>query len=145
MEAGRLNHPRSLCMGKNGDIIIADMQNHRVQIFNPAGRLVRSFGKQGNNPGEFQYPHTIASDKSGMIAVGDNGGVRIQFFTSPGQFLGYIRFDRENPLPPNVKAADLAFDSIGALYIVDSEGLRVLKILPQEIEGILKRTGNITE
>jgi len=137
-DAGRLNHSQSLAIGRNGDLVIADTQNHRVEIFTPGGRLVQSFGNKGGSPGEFQFPHTVAADKSGMIAVGDNGGARIQFFTPLGQYLGQIRFASGDQSMTRVKAADLAFDSISALYIVDSEGQRVLKIPPQDMERILK-------
>ncbi len=137
-DAGKLNHPQSLALGRSGDLVIADTQNHRVEIFTPGGRFVQSFGKRGNNPGEFQFPHAITVDTSGMIAVGDNGGARIQFFSPLGQYLGKLGFLEGDQVAPKVKAADVAFDSISALYIVDSEGQRILKIPPQDLDRILE-------
>jgi DNA-binding beta-propeller fold protein YncE len=137
-KTGEMNHPRGISLGKNGEICIADTQNHRIEIFWPNGVLIRSFGIKGELPGMLSFPHTIAVDNSGLIAVGDRGGARIQFFSALGDFLGEIRFDREDSGPQEAKAESIAFDGIGALYIIDGLGKRVLKIPPVQINEALE-------
>lgn len=136
-KTGEFKNPKSFSLGKNGDIYITDTQNHRIEIFWPNGILIRSFGIKGELPGMLSFPHTISVDINGLIAVGDRGGARIQFFSPLGDFFGGIRFDRKGA-QQEVGAESMAFDSIGALYIVDSLGKRVLKIPPVQINEALE-------
>ena len=57
---GQLNHPLSLAVDSSGLVFVADTYNHRICIFNNAGRFVRSFGTCGNNEKQFNCPQGIA-------------------------------------------------------------------------------------
>ena len=47
----------------DGNIIVADEDNHRVQVFRPDGTFVRSFGTQGSGAGQMSYPIGVAVDR----------------------------------------------------------------------------------
>jgi DNA-binding beta-propeller fold protein YncE len=47
---------------------------------------VKSWGKHGKGPGEFNLVHTIAADAQGNIYVGDRTNRRIQVFDGDGNF-----------------------------------------------------------
>ncbi len=128
--AGELNRPRGLALGEGGEVFIADTDNHRVQVFAQSGKFLRRFGEKGKGRGQFMFPYAIAASFEGRIAVADRGGLRIQFFTPFGKYLGGINFDKGTAGAPDVRIDALDFDSIGALYVVDGQGRRVLKFFP---------------
>ncbi len=107
-------------------IYVADSCNHRIQIFSPDGKWLRTYGKAGSGPGELSYPYDIRVDKAGRQYVCEFGNSRIQVFDAndkpleiiggpggaPGQF--------SNPW-------SIALDSEGNLYVADSQNHRVQK------------------
>jgi hypothetical protein len=64
-------------------IVVTDSGNHRVQVFERNNDeeiiFIKSWGKNGSNPGEFKYPGAIAVDSYGQIYIGDTTK-RIQVF-----------------------------------------------------------------
>ena len=58
--------------------VYACRYNHRVQIFDPNGNFLRSFGCQGTGDGKFSYPWGITTDPLGFIYVCDKENHRVQ-------------------------------------------------------------------
>ena len=57
-----------------GDIFISDGYiNSRIAKADKDGNWIKSWGKRGNNPGEFNTPHNIVADSQGRIYVADRG------------------------------------------------------------------------
>ena len=50
-------------------------------------KFVRTWGGEGDDPGEFNSPLGIATDADGNVYVGDTGNTRIQKFDSNGNFI----------------------------------------------------------
>ncbi|MBW2059852.1 MAG: hypothetical protein JRJ26_20410, partial [Deltaproteobacteria bacterium] len=44
---GTLDGPRDIEIDKDGTIFVVDGNNHRIAVFDPDGRLIRSFGDSG--------------------------------------------------------------------------------------------------
>ena len=43
------NHPRGIAIDqRNGNIVVADTENHQIQIVDENGHLLNKFGSQGN-------------------------------------------------------------------------------------------------
>lgn len=61
----------------DGAVIVADQGNHRVQVFDRSGVLVRSFGFKGHELGRLHNPRGIAVGEHGMFAVADYGNHRV--------------------------------------------------------------------
>lgn len=57
----------------NGELIVLDIGNKKVKIYNREAKLLRSFGEEGNGPGEFAGPSTILAAKD-IFCVKDVGG-----------------------------------------------------------------------
>lgn len=55
----------------NNQILVSDSNNHRIQVFEPDGRFVRSFGRQGNREGQFDCINGIFVDSMSNIFVVD--------------------------------------------------------------------------
>ena len=72
---------------RNGDLYVADgYRNARVHQFSPDGKLVKSWGESGTDPGQFNIVHNIDIDEDGWVYVADRENHRIQVFDTDGRF-----------------------------------------------------------
>ena len=85
------NAPSAILVAPNGDIFIGDGHggntNARMLKFSKDGKFIKTWGKKGTAPGDFETPHTLAMDSRGRLFVGDRGNNRIQIFDQDGTFL----------------------------------------------------------
>jgi len=102
LQAPQSQLARRLAIYEN-EIFLVDHAYACVQVYNPKGKLLRSWGKRGKKPGEFQYPWGIAVI-DGIVFVVDAGNYRIQAFNVEGSFL----FECSPPKPPSPQRRDLA-------------------------------------
>lgn len=86
---GQMKQPRQLAYDKrNGDIYVADRNNHRIVVLGIDGVERRSWGSNGTGDGQFDTPHGIALDPSrNLVFVGDTMNDRIQVFDTQGNYL----------------------------------------------------------
>lgn len=86
---GELTNPHGFCLGMDEEIIVADTNNHRIQIFDRDGRVKHMFGTNGREDGQLWYPRKVAYlRRSNKIIVCDRGveRSRMQVFNSSGVF-----------------------------------------------------------
>lgn len=60
------------------EIVVADKDNHRIQVFNEKGEFLLKFGERGRTPGMFNYPWGVAVNAYNQIAVSDTRNHRVQ-------------------------------------------------------------------
>lgn len=82
-----LNGPKHLCIDAEGNVIIADTENHAIRVYHPSdGRIERiaGTGKQGaagegGDPlaVELNRPHGVAIDPDGCLYIADSSNHRI--------------------------------------------------------------------
>ena len=88
------NSPSAVLVAPNGDIFVADGHggntNARIVKFSPEGKFIKSWGRKGSAPGEFDIPHTLAMDSRGRLFVGDRQNNRIQIFDQDGNFIDQL-------------------------------------------------------
>ena len=115
------NRPSAVVVAANGDIFVADGHgspanskvNARIVKFNKDGKFIKSWGKLGTAPGEFNGPHTIALDSKGRLFVGDRSNNRIQIFDQNGKFIAeWKQFGRPS---------GIFIDKDDTMYVADSE------------------------
>jgi len=132
------NRPSDVIVGPNGDIFVADGHggdsNARIVKFSKDGKFIKSWGKKGIAPGEFDTPHGLAFDSKGRLFVADRNNNRIQIFDQEGSFIEqWTQFSRPSRIFIDVK------DNI---YVADSESNSVRRH-PGWKRGI--RIGNISD
>jgi DNA-binding beta-propeller fold protein YncE len=82
------NGPTDVAVAPNGDVFVADGHvNSRIVKFTSDGTFIKTWGKRGTGPGEFNVPHTMFFDSRGRLFVGDRSNKRIQIFDQDGNFL----------------------------------------------------------
>ena len=111
------NAPSAVLTAPNGDIFVADGHggntNARIVKFDKTGKFIKSWGKKGSAPGEFDGPHTLAMDSQGRLFVGDRGNNRIQIFDQDGKFLDqWMQFSRPS---------GVYIDKNDVIYVADFE------------------------
>ena len=80
---GEFNHPSLLSVNKEGQLMVCDSGNDRVQLFDlSSGKFVAKFGSEGSSTGEFNRPVSTAILDDGRIVVSDCENHRIQIFDS---------------------------------------------------------------
>lgn len=84
-ENGTFLGPTNVAVDRQGMIYVADTLNYRVQILDANGKFVRTFGAQGDRPGEFIRPKGIAVDSEGHVYVADAEFNNFQILTPEGQ------------------------------------------------------------
>jgi len=74
-------------LSPQGEIYVADgYGNSRVHKYTPDGRLLKSWGTSGTDPGEFNIVHNIVCDDAGWVYVADRENHRIQVFDGDGRY-----------------------------------------------------------
>ena len=123
---GDLFHPTNIAFAPNGDLLVVDTSNFRVQRFTRDGVAVRSFGEAGQVPGTFARPKGIAVDRAGRIYVGDSAFQNVQLFDPDGKLLLYFGQpggDREGLNLPTDVVID--YDNVGHFTRYAAPGFRI--------------------
>ena len=109
------DRPTGVAVAPNGDIFVTDGhgQNNRVVKFSKDGQFIKTWGKTGAGPGEFDQPHDISIGGSqGWVFVADRSNNRVQIFDQDGNFIdAWKQFGR--PSAVHVSQDD-------TLYVSDS-------------------------
>ena len=89
----------SVAFDPSGNLYILDGDANHVAVVDPSGELVRTVGKQGGGPGEFQAPFGFAPLPDGRLAVFDIGKQGFQVFDETGAFLESVSVDLSDGSP----------------------------------------------
>ncbi|MHB8242103.1 MAG: DUF6531 domain-containing protein [Solirubrobacteraceae bacterium] len=91
-ENGQLNEPRGIAPAKNGNLLVADTVNNRVEEFTQAGKYEAKFGSAGTGAGQMKLPYALAVDAAGNVWITDNANNRVDEFSEKGVFVKTIGF-----------------------------------------------------
>jgi hypothetical protein len=126
--------PTDAAVAPNGDIYVADGHaagplgggefygwdkrndegsRMRIAKFSKDGTFIKSWGRLGTAPGEFNVPHGVSVDSTGRVFVADRGNNRMQVFDQDGNFLKeWKQFGK--PIGVYIDAKDM-------MYVSDSD------------------------
>jgi len=78
---------RDIQVDTDGNIYVLDSGNHRLQVFNKNGNYLRTIGKKGQGPGEFDTPSFMSlNEETGNILLTDRS-MTVQIFDKEGQHI----------------------------------------------------------
>ena len=136
---GMFKYPYGVAVSDGDEIVVADCNNHRVQVFDSDGTFLRSFGHKGENDGEFIYPTGIAINKDRQIFVADSDNNRIQILSWEGRHLD--SFGGQGSLDSHLSGTwGLSLDSTGNIIVADT-GNKLIKIFTPNGRFVMKIGG----
>uniref|UniRef100_A0A182Q792 B box-type domain-containing protein n=1 Tax=Anopheles farauti TaxID=69004 RepID=A0A182Q792_9DIPT len=126
---GQFNSPHGFCLGVDEEIVVADTNNHRIEIFEKNGTFKFSFGVPGKEEGQLFYPRKVAVMRtSAKFVVCDRGNERsrMQIFSKNGHFIKKIAIryiDIVAGLAVTNKGLIVAVDSVSpTVFIICEDG-----------------------
>ena len=72
-----LSPAAGMAIDKNGHLVVSDEFNHRIVVYDSAGKQIREVGRQGDGDTEFHYPRGLCFDDDGNLYVADAWNHRI--------------------------------------------------------------------
>lgn len=101
-------------------IYVADVADHQVEILDrKSGKVVKTVGSGGSEPGQFTFPTNITLDAAGNLYVTDTGNFRVQKFTGDGELIS--TFGAVGDAPGSfTRPKGIAIDPEGRIYVVDA-------------------------
>lgn len=116
----QFDRPTDIAFGPHGEVYVSDgYGNSRVMEFDRRGVFVKTWGKRGNGPGEFDLPHSIRIDAKGRVLVGDRENKRIQLFDGDGKLLD---------IWTGVSPYGLEIDRDGTIFIAETLADRIVQL-----------------
>jgi sugar lactone lactonase YvrE len=118
---GQLDSPHGIDVLPNGNLVVAEDGNARVQVLTPAGDPVVMWGQPGSGPGQFlNGARQVEVRRDGRVYVADSTG-RIQAFTAKGALVdGFKPVTADGGLVDDL--GGLRFGPDGALYVAGHLG-----------------------
>jgi len=138
----RFYAPNGVAIDTEGNLYVADYNNHRIRKISPEG-VVSTFAGSGErgvadgqgSQAQFNWPNSIAMDAADNLYVVDNGSHRIRRVTPQGLVStiagGGIEGDYANgpgKLARFNRPRGIAIDTDGNLYVADTYNHRIRKI-----------------
>jgi len=119
-EMAMLNKPLDLKVDNQGRVYVMDWGDVHIKVYDSQGRFLRTIGRQGQGPGEFDTPSFFNLTKSGKICILDGRQRRVTFLTSQGEYVSSFRFDGF--------FSGLAFDGQDRLFLAKYAAAEELKL-----------------
>ena len=123
---GCFNLPAGLCFNKEGQLVVCDDHNCRLQVFDPNGRFLNTLGTTSAQKGLLCSPIGIATDFKGRYILTEFGSHCVTFLSPKGDILNCIRTIGEG-YGQFVHPRGVAVDSAGYVYVADNENMRVAR------------------
>ncbi len=123
---GFLNKPNGLALTQNGDLLVVDRLNSRLQFFTKDGTFLKAFGSfGGSGDGHFTKPYGLVVDATnGSVYVGDYRDRKIQKFSESGQFISQWS---TASLTGNNEPEGISIDPQGKISVVGYGSTHVLQ------------------
>ncbi len=79
--------PFYLSVDGSGNLWVAYSWDNKIGEFNSEGKLVRTWGTSGSEPGKLSIPYGVEAGPEGNVWVPEYGNSRVQVFTPTGEYL----------------------------------------------------------
>jgi tripartite motif-containing protein 71 len=109
---GEFYYPRGIAVDARGDVLVADSNNQRVQVFSSDGTFLMKW------VGQFINPRCIAVDGRGHVYINDEGVYRVEKYTEDGTFL--LSWGSQGSSPGMFELhRGIAVSASGHVYVTD--------------------------
>jgi len=124
---GQFDSPTGIAVDAEGNILVADTNNGRIEKFSPTGTFLSFLGTDRIGHGQLEEPNAIAIDHAGNIYVAEVGSNhRVQKLAPDGTFIA----EWKGPDVGFYGPRRIAIGSDDAIYVVDQGRARIVKFSP---------------
>jgi DNA-binding beta-propeller fold protein YncE len=123
---GEFDSPSGIAVDGNGNILVADTGNGRIEKFSPTGTFLSVIGTKGNGYGQLGAPNGITIDRAGNIYVADAGNHRVQKLAPDGTLIA----EWKGPDLGFYGPRRIAVGPDDSIYVVDQGHTRIVKFSP---------------
>lgn len=100
----------------DGALVVAEQDAQEIRVFDAGGAFVRSFGRKGQGPGEFEYLRKLAVRGDHILAW--DSAQRLSTFTLAGELVSTVR---TNNIGENPNTATEGFFGDGSMLVALGE------------------------
>ena len=123
---GQFIDPRGVAVDDEGNILVADRDNDRIQKFTNDGQFLTSVGTEGTGALQFRTPRDVAfNTHNKKVYVVDNENDRIQVLNSDLTFSNIIGGKHGSKSGEFDSPWGVTCDSTGNVYVADSGNNRI--------------------
>jgi DNA-binding beta-propeller fold protein YncE len=124
---GELDTPMGIAVDPNGNVLVADTNNGRIEKFSPTGAFLSIIGTKGSGHGQLGEPNGIAIDHVGNIYVAEvASNHRVQKLAPDGVFIA----EWKGPALGFYGPRRIAIGPDDSVYAVDQGHTRIVKFNP---------------
>jgi DNA-binding beta-propeller fold protein YncE len=121
---GRLETPGGIAVDRAGNVLVADRDQFRVDVFSPSGDLLRSMSRPLRRGA--LYARDVALDASGNVWVLVDGDPLVKFSPS-GNLLASVSESLRPGDKPAYRALGMVVEAGGSVLVADTQVGRILR------------------
>jgi sugar lactone lactonase YvrE/tetratricopeptide (TPR) repeat protein len=116
---------KPVAAASSGDrLYVVDEKKNMLFLYDAMGKLIKTAGRSGNQPGAFSSPRGVTVGPSGKVYVADTGNSRIEIFDRDGNFV--YSFGEKGSEPGRLKNPEsVSVGADGRIYVADTGNNRV--------------------
>jgi len=122
-EKGQFDGPTGIAVDTNGNILVADTNNGRIEKFSSTGIFLGTIGIKGIGYGQLGAPNGIAIDRAGNIYVADASKHVVAKLAPDGTVID----EWKGPAPGFYGPRRIAIGPDESIYVVDQGHTRIVK------------------
>ena len=122
-DRGQFDGPSGIAVDANGNILVADTNNGRIEKFSPTGEFLSSMGIKGIGYGQLGAPNSIVIDRVGNIYVADASKHVVEKLAADGSVIA----EWKGPAPGFYGPRRIAIGPDDSVYVVDQGRTRIVK------------------
>src|SRR6266536_2517669 len=123
---GEFDSPSGIAVDSNGNVLVADTGNGRIEKFSPTSTFISTIGTKGAGNGQLGAPNGIAVDRKGNVYIADAGNHRVQKLAPNGGLIA----EWKGPEPGFYGPRRIAIGPDDSIYVVDKGHNRIAKFNP---------------
>jgi DNA-binding beta-propeller fold protein YncE len=123
---GEFDFPAGIAVDRNGNFLVSDTNNGRIEKFSPTGTFLDIIGSKGSGQGQLGAPNGIAVDSTGSIYAADASNHRVQKLAADGKLIAEWRGPDVGFYGPR----RIAIGPDDLVYVLDQGRTRVVKFSP---------------
>ena len=123
---GQFDSPVGIAVDGDGNVLVADTGNSRIEKFAPTGAFISIIGTNGIGQRQLGAPNGLTVDRFGNIYVADASNHCVQKLTRDGAFIA----EWKGPPPGFYGPRRIAVGPDDSVYVVDQGHSRIAKFAP---------------